>query len=109
MILYYSYISRNIVTELEAHVELYNITARWYYCAHPKGNFDAYILKHPEKLTIQYNNNYFKKVEDNARDSIGPPVSSWSPMPKITFPIFFSQRFILPLFWNIYKLSDVIR
>lgn len=75
MKLYYSYISKSVVTEFEAHTELYNVIARWFYWAHPNGDFDAYILGNPERLTIQANDICFQKVStemaaDNSANNI---------------------------------------
>lgn len=50
--LYYSYISKHTVTELEAHIELFDVTARWFYWAHPDEDFDEYIRNNSEKLTV---------------------------------------------------------
>lgn len=68
--LYYSYISKSVVTPAEAHAELFTVLADWFYWAHPNGNFDSYILRHPERLTIESNNICFNKIEGDSVDSI---------------------------------------
>lgn len=67
--LYYSYISKRVVTEVEAYSELITTMVRWFHWAHPNKNFDSYIQRHPDRISLS-NTIFFQQVDDNSIDNI---------------------------------------
>lgn len=51
--MYYSDLSRDEVTEIEAHMQIIELCERWYNLAHPNGDFVKYFKKHPDLLSIE--------------------------------------------------------
>jgi hypothetical protein len=51
--MYYSEITCNGVTEIEAHMQIISICEQWYNLAHPQGDFVRYFKRHPDLLYIE--------------------------------------------------------
>ena len=68
--LYYSYISKRVVTEVEAYSELITTLVRWFNWARPNGNFDSYIQRHPDRISLGSNTAFFEQMDEDSIDSI---------------------------------------
>ena len=61
--MYYSEITRGGVSEAEAHIQI-ALCERWYYSAHPNGDFVKYFKKHSDHLLRIDQWNCFKQIRE---------------------------------------------